>query len=153
MAAWSGKAPSPILAPYPGLSAVVADAIAGNALQRALAIEQLGASENFELAGTPWRARLLLESLDDKYDANRYLASRALAKMPGYEDFQYDYIAPEQERSLQIQKARKQWEEKDAESQQSRLKALLGGETNSAVDELIEALRKKRINVPVLILE
>jgi len=153
LATWSGKTPSAMLAPHPGLSSTVADAIAGNALQRALAIEQLGARENFELSGTQWRARLLLESLDDNYDANRYLAFRALVKMPGYESFQFDYIAPESERSSQIRKARKQWDEQETEPIRNRLKALLGGDTSSSMDELIQKLKNQRANVPVLVLE
>ncbi len=153
LADWGGNAASPIAAPHPGVSATVADAIAGNALQRALATEQLGADENFELSGTQWRARLLLDSLDDPYEANRYLAYRAILKMPGFADFLFDYIAPQSERSIQIQDARQRWFNQETDAQRSRLKALLGGETNSNVDELIERLRIKRPAVAIQVME
>jgi len=153
LAKWTGKTPTAISAPFPGLSATVADAIAGNALQRALAIEQLGAKENFDLAGTEWRARLLLESLSDRYDANRYLAFRAILKMPGFDGFQFDHIAPESERRLQVEDAKTRCNNLETESQQTRLKKLLGDRGSSSVDELVEMLKSKRAEVPMLIQE
>lgn len=153
LAKWNGKTPTAISAPFPGLSSTVADSIAGNALQRALAIEQLGATENFDLAGTEWRARLLLESLSDRYDANRYLAFRAISKMPGFEDFQFDHIAPESERRLQVEDAQKRCYKLETESQQTRLKLLLGNREANSVDELVEMLKSKRADVPMLIQE
>ena len=153
LAKWSGKTPSKISVPFPGLSATAADAMAGNALQRALAIEQLGADENFKLAGTEWRARLLLESLQDNYEANRYLAFRAIVKLPGFEDFQFDHIAPEKDRVLQVEDARKRCRAQENESQQFRLKELLGDRDASSADKLIDKLKDKRANVPVLIQE
>jgi hypothetical protein len=153
LAAWSGKEPSTIEAPHPGLSATAAHAVAGNALQRGLAIEQLGATENFELSGVDWRARLLLESLDDPYEANRYLAYQALRKMPGFVDFKFDYIGPESERTKQIHEANQRWRDQENESQLSRLRELLGGEANSNVEELVSRLKSKRPTVAIEIME
>ncbi len=59
-----------------------------------LAIEQLGDSENFALAAGAWRADILIELLEDEFEANRLLAYRALQKLAGFEDLQFDYIAP-----------------------------------------------------------
>jgi hypothetical protein len=142
--------------------------LAGNAFQRALAFEQLGAPETFDLAGVDWRARLLLESLDDLYEANRYLAYRALQKMPGFEDYAYDYIAPEAERAKQIADAKQRWQNQVNQSKLDRLRSLLGGDAagnsaagnstagNSAagnVDELIGRLKNQRPSVAIEIME
>jgi len=105
------------------------------------------------LAGTEWRARLLLESLSDRYDANRYLAFRAILKMPGFDGFQFDHIAPESERRLQVEDAKTRCNNLETESQQTRLKKLLGDRGSSSVDELVEMLKSKRAEVPMLIQE
>ncbi len=153
LATWRGEEPSTIGTPYAGLSATVAHVLSGNALQRALAIEQLGANDNFELAGVDWRARLLVESLDDQYEANRYLAYRALQKMPGFEDFPFDYIEPEADRAKQISEARRRWQNQENESQLSRLRVLLGGDSQDKVDELVDRLKNKRATVAIEIME
>ena len=73
--------------------------------------------------------------------------------MPGFAGFLFDYIAPQSERSIQIQDARQRWFNQETDAQRSRLQALLGGETNSDVDELIERLRIKRPAVAIQVME
>ncbi len=153
LADWKGSEPEALQNPHPGLSSTAVHAVAGNALQRALAIEQLGAEENFQLAGVPWRARLLLESLDDPYEANRYLAYQALQKMPGFDTFRFDYIGPETERAKQISEARQRWRDQQNDAQLQRLRELLGGQWNSDVDALVAGLKGKQPTVAIEIME
>lgn len=150
---WREEKSSTIETPNVGLSATVEHVLTGNALQRALAIEQLGADENFELAGVDWRARVLLESFDDPYEANRYLAYRALRKMPGYADFVFDYIASEADRGKKILEAKQQWQEQENVSQLDRLRVLLGGNATDEIDALFKTLKDKRPTVAIEIME
>ncbi len=153
LANWAGKQPESLEAPYAGSSSTVGDALAGHALQRALAVEQLGATENFAVAGQTWRARILIESLEDEYDATRLLAYQALLKMPGFDDFQFDYIGTEEERAVQIQDARQRWRAIVSDPARQKLAEVLGGSSETDPDTLIDRLKSRRNKVSIDVLE
>ena len=46
-----------------------------------------------------WIAPYLAQLLEDPYDAVRFIAYRSLRKLPGFGDFQYDYVASPQRRA------------------------------------------------------
>jgi len=41
---------------------------------------------------------LRVGSFDDPYDAVRFIASRSLATLPGFDALSYDFVAPQAER-------------------------------------------------------
>ena len=135
------------------VSLTISHALSGHALQRALAAEQLGAVENFELAGVEWRSRVLLEMLEDDYAAVRLLAYEALQSLPGFDDYTFDYIAPAKERISQIQDAQRRWRELTSTKDKSRLRSLLGGDDSSEIDDLIDRLLLRRNQASIGVLE
>ncbi len=153
LAKWQGAAPTQLPERFPGRSQTVSDALAGNALQRALAIEQLGDSENFALAASAWRADILIELLEDEFEANRLLAYRALQKLAGFEDLQFDYIAPAEQRAVSIAEAHKRLSATDSDSKRARLQAVLGGTAEQDPAALIDELVRQRIDVDMQVLE
>lgn len=78
--------------------AVVEWALAGDAAQRALAAWYLGWDAAKGAAGDDWQARVLAPLLDDPYAAVRFVAQRSLRSLPGFGDFEYDFVAPKAER-------------------------------------------------------
>lgn len=129
------------------------DLLSGHALQRALAVEQFGWTETFKLAGSEWRPRLLLEALEDEYAAVRFLAFEALRKFPGFEDFEFDYIATPDTRAAQVADARRRWEDVSSDSAEQKLRGVLGGADDEDVERIIEMLKSHRDPAQIDVLE
>jgi hypothetical protein len=86
--------------------------LSGDAGQRALAAWAMGWDAAIEASSTPgsWMAPFLAQLLVDPYDAVRYIAVRSLRRQPGFEDFEYDYMAPQSERERGVRAAKDRWQ-------------------------------------------
>jgi hypothetical protein len=153
LAEWQDMPAEPLKSNSVDVSLTISHALSGHALQRALAAEQLGAVENFKLAGVEWRSRVLLEMLEDDYSAVRLLAYEALQSLPGFDDYTFDYIAPAKERKIQIQDAQRRWRELTSAKDKSLLRSLLGGDDASEIDDLIDRLLLRRNQASIGVLE
>jgi Cytochrome c552/Cytochrome c554 and c-prime len=95
---WYGRPPTP---GKPGAGHAYAAATAllsGDAATRVVVADQLGWAPALAVSGSGWQAQLLAEALDDPYTAVRFVAHRSLRRLPGFEDFRYDFIADRAER-------------------------------------------------------
>jgi len=135
------------------VSLTVVHALSGHALQRALALEQLGDAGNFDVAGSGWRSRILTELLEDNYDANRLLAFQALRKLNGFEFFDFDYIGTRDERQASVREARQIWHQVATQTDHSRLRHILNVTTDSEMEDLIQQLIRERNKVTIDIQE
>jgi len=79
----------------------------GDAAQRATVAWHYGWEPAIEASGAGWQAAYLAELLDDPYDAVRYIAGRSIRQHPGFEDFNYDYVAEPALLESKVQQARK----------------------------------------------
>jgi hypothetical protein len=70
----------------------------GDAGQRALAAWSMGWAPAQHASGTGWMGVPLAMLLNDPYDAVRLIAHRSLRSLPGFDGFQYDFLAPSRER-------------------------------------------------------
>jgi len=70
----------------------------GDAGQRAIAAQAMGWAPAQRASGTDWMAPHLASLLDDPYDAVRFIASRSLRTLPGFDALQYDFVAPQKDR-------------------------------------------------------
>ena len=68
--------------------------LTGDAGQRALMAWSFGWDTAQAASGTDWMGPYLTQLLADPYDAVRFIAYRSLRTMPGYEAFEYDFMAP-----------------------------------------------------------
>ena len=82
----------------------------GDAGQRALAVWHMGWKPALEVSGRDWLAPFLALSLGDPYATVRLLAKRSLVRLSGFEDFRFDYVAPESQRNAAVQEALARWE-------------------------------------------
>ncbi len=64
----------------------------GEAGQRALAAWYLGWPAAREASGSDWIAPHLAQLLEDPFDVVRYAAAASLRSLPGFEEFEYDYL-------------------------------------------------------------
>src|SRR5207245_8649382 len=81
----------------------------GDAGQRAIVAQSFGWAPAQQASGTEWIAPYLALFLDDPYDAVRYIASRSLKTLPGFNAFAYDYVAPQTTRAAQRIQAMQNW--------------------------------------------
>ena len=81
----------------------------GDAGQRALAAWHMGWKPALEASGSGWQSPLLAELLDDPYSAVRYMAHKALTRQPGFEGFEYDFVADETSRLARRKTALAKW--------------------------------------------
>jgi formate-dependent nitrite reductase cytochrome c552 subunit len=80
------------------VAAALVSLLKGDAGQRAIIAQAFGWRPAQQASGTNWIAPYLTLSLNDSYDAVRYIAGRSLKTLPGYETFVFDFVAPENER-------------------------------------------------------
>jgi len=79
--------------PDQNVSSVLVNLLKGDAGRRALAAWHLGWEPSIQISGSEWQPRFLAELLDDPYAAVRYVAHKALQRFPGFEQFDYDFVA------------------------------------------------------------
>jgi len=67
---------------------------------------QLGWEPAQRASGSGWQAQLLVAALDDPYAAVRFVAARSLRSLPGFAEFDYDYVAERSQRLPALERAR-----------------------------------------------
>jgi hypothetical protein len=75
------------------VAASVLWSLQGDAAERALLAWHFGWEPARRASGEEWIAPYLALSMQDEYPAVRYIAARSLKRLPGFADFQYDYVA------------------------------------------------------------
>jgi hypothetical protein len=85
-------------------------ALKGDAGQRAIAAWSFGWAPALRASGNNWQALYLAQLLDDPYDAVRFIAHRSLKRLPGFGEFDYDFVGPPQKRTADARRARAIWE-------------------------------------------
>ncbi len=135
------------------VSAAVEWTLAGDAAQRAITAWHMGWEPARVASGRDWQALYLAQLLSDPYAAVRAIAHRSISTLPGFEDFEYDYVSPPPQR---VEKSREAWQRWDRASRgpalEGRVPLLLGREARpdrAAFIDLLEA----RDNTPIRIIE
>ena len=146
---WYGR-PAPPLAPDDeSVAASLVTLLKGDAGQRAIVAQSLGWAPAQRASGTSWMAPYLALLLDDPYDAVRYIALRSLITLPGFETFQFDFVAPPQTRAALRVRALQTWRDARASSSRRVDAALLfnpDGTFNApAVDRLMRERNTRRV--------
>jgi hypothetical protein len=85
--------------------------VTGDAGQRAIAAFACGLPDTASASGGAWIAPFLAPLLDDPYSAVRYIAQRSLRALPGFGDFEYDYLAASDLRRAAVGRALAKWRE------------------------------------------
>src|SRR5437588_5920798 len=144
------EGPAPPLAPDDeSVAASLVTLLKGDAGQRAIVAQSLGWAPAQRASGTSWMAPYLALLLDDPYDAVRYIALRSLITLPGFETFQFDFVAPPQTRAALRVRALQTWRDARASSSRRGDAALLfnpDGTFNApAVDRLMRERNTRRV--------
>lgn len=94
LAAWYRTPPVALSADEETVAASLLWLLKGDAGQRALAAWSMAWTPARQVSGTDWMAVPLSMLLNDPYDAVRQIAYRSLRSLPGFDGFQYDFLAP-----------------------------------------------------------
>lgn len=108
---WYGHEKAKVSEMAEELSPAVAFLISGDAVQRAVLAWNFGREESRLASGDDWQIPLLAELLDDPYSVVRAVAARSIRQFPGEADFQYDFLAPVEERRQSRDALLKRWNE------------------------------------------
>ena len=134
------------------ISSAVLLALRGDAGQRALIAWHMGWESARTASGPEWMAPYLAQLLEDPYSAVRYIAQRSLKRLPGFENFLFNYISPAQERSRARQRALEIWNAQSTTSTVIRGPVLVT--TNGVLQsERIATLLQQRNNRSMELLE
>ena len=123
----------------------------GDAAQRSLAAWTLGWDEARAVSGERFGAPILARLLNDPYAVTRHTIVEVLRKEPGFEDFEYDYVAPEAEREAAIQRAMTRWESLGEAKRTGR--AILIHDDGGLMKDEVERLLLQRDDRPIILAE
>jgi hypothetical protein len=90
---WYGAPLAELAAEQRSLAASVLWTIRGDAAQRAVAAWHMGWRPAQQASGRKWLGAYLNVLLGDPYRVVRRVAARSLATLPGFADFEFDYLA------------------------------------------------------------
>jgi hypothetical protein len=110
LANWYKQAKPKLSADEEGIAAAVLWALRGDAGQRVITAWNMGWAPAHQASGNHWQAPFLAQLLDDPYDAVRFVTHRSLKKLPGFGQFEYNFIGPPGARSAAVQRAREVWQ-------------------------------------------
>lgn len=149
---WYARPPPVLTSEQQDISAAVTWLLGGDAGQRALLAWHLGWEPALQTSGRDWLAPYLAELLQDPYAVVRHIASRSLRRLPGFENFSYDYIGPEADRARARERALELWRASSRPSGPARPAVLLN--SSGALDlEKFSALLLLRDPRPLELLE
>ena len=120
--------------------------LTGDAGQRVLIAWSMGWEPAQETSGTNWMAPFLAQLLSDPYDAVRFVSARSLQRLPGFTDFDYDFLAIPEKREMRRKQAVKLWNNLANTSAPPKGEATLIDSNGILQKELLERLLKKRNN-------
>ncbi|MCB1094843.1 MAG: ammonia-forming cytochrome c nitrite reductase subunit c552 [Verrucomicrobiae bacterium] len=135
------------------VSAALLWMLKGHAAQRVIAAWHTGWKPAQDASGSDWLAPFQAQLLDDPYGVVRYVAVENLKALSGFEDFDFDFIGPENERREKIGEAIAQWREQGRGGEGSGRSELLLNDDGTVDEARLRQLLSERDNRPVNIKE
>ncbi|MBC7819173.1 MAG: hypothetical protein IAG10_19965 [Planctomycetaceae bacterium] len=134
-------------------SATVTMALQGDAAQRVIAAWHLGWEPARQASREDWQAPFLAYLLDDPYSVVRYVSYRSLKKLPGYEEFLYDFVITKERREQGKNQALRIWQTRTHPAFGELGNSILMNQEGQLDIEAAEEILKKRDNRRIAIPE
>ncbi|MCH2203382.1 MAG: hypothetical protein MK102_15540 [Fuerstiella sp.] len=129
-------------------------ALSGDAGQRAVVACALGWKPAQTVSGTEWIARVVSVLLDDDYPAVRYIAGRTLKSLPGFDDYDYDFVPQPKANRCRAEAALERWrQQRQSDGEPPNLTELLDQTEGPVSDTILDELFKRRDNKAVFLAE
>ncbi len=135
------------------VSAIVLDGLRARADVRVLAAWHMGWQEAVEASGNSWLAPYLGQLLQDPYDVIRFIAFRSLKRLPGFADFEYDWLGPAEERADATRRVLEKWKSLDATANQLAENSVLINADGTLNEEAFKKLLSERDDSKIFIEE
>lgn len=146
LSAWYKIPPVELSPEETTVAASVLWTLKGDAGQRALTAWHMGWKPAQEISNDSWLAPYLAVLIEDPYSAVRYIAGRSLKRLPGYDNFVCDFLAPPDELHRSSTRASEIWTktakpvanaslllDKDGHLEKSAVETLLKSRNNRVV--------------------
>ena len=131
-------------------------ALMGDAGQRAVAGFNMGWEPAVEVSGEEWMPPILAQLMRDDYDVVRMVGYRSLRRIAGYQDLNFDFVAPPEKRQAVINEVLRRWEQQQ-EQRRARLapahRELLLNEEGGLDKDRFRRLNLLKSRRPVVLLE
>ena len=150
---WYGHEPAPLSWEQANISTTLLMLLSGDAGQRAPAAWALGEADMHEAGGRTWIAPLLAPLLNDPYEAVRYITGRTLRRLPGFADFEYDFLTDEDARRDAVRRAAHVWHEQVDTRRDMTGDRLLIDADGSVQIRRLDALLRRRNDRPMTLAE
>lgn len=140
---WYGTPQTPLAQDERTIVASMLWLLRGDAGQRALVAWSMGWPAAQRASGTSWMAPSLGILLNDPYAAVRFIAYRSLRSVPGFAEFNYDFIGPPEQRPSEGTRVLEDWRRSDLLAQSRNSPALLLEPDGSMKNFVARLLRQR----------
>ena len=123
----------------------------GDAAQRVVTAWNMGQPWAHEVSQATWQAPFLAQLLEDPYSAVRFVAHEALRKLPGFQQFRYDFIGSTGQRAQARENALAIWRRRKIKVRNPH--SILMNERGALNEDKIRALLKQRNDKPTTLPE
>ncbi len=151
LADWYGVAAPTLGAEERAVASSIRWLLEGDAGQRGIAAWHYGWEPAREASGTEWMAVYLAELLTDSYDVVRFIGYHGLEELPGFDDFDYDFVGPEEARRAKRRRALEIWNERS--DRPAPAEALLIDAQGALQEQRFREMRSRRLDPPVILAE
>ena len=134
-------------------SSVLSLLLKGEAAQRIIAAWHLGWDPAIGVSGDSWQAPFLIQLLDDPYSMVRYVSYLTLKRLPGFEDFEYDFLVESELRQERQAWALNHWESMTSKELLNNRRQLLFDASGNLQSDLLQQLLEQRDDRPIYIAE
>jgi len=125
----------------------------GDAALRIITAWHMGWGPALAASGKDWQPAMLATLLNDPYSAIRFVASRSLRSLPGFEEFAFDFLASPRACDGAVSRAIETWRSTRSDQTQVEERSVLLDQAGNVKQEEIDRLRNGRNNQPVSIAE
>jgi predicted CXXCH cytochrome family protein len=135
------------------VSAAVVWMLKGDAAQRVITAWHVGWKPALEVSGSDWLAPVAARLIDDPYGVVRYVAGRSMLKLPSFDGFKFDFLAPPEELTAVSNKAVSDWQSRQhGPPSRTGPEVLIDG-NGKVAEPAVQWLIQHRDNRPVTIKE
>ncbi len=153
LAANYGHQPVDLSAEQKTYSAALLWLLKGHAAQRVIVAWHVGWQAAQATSGSDWLAPFQAHLLKDPYGVVRYVAHRSLKTLPGFSDFDYDFLAEGETADAKAVEAIQRWISQRPPSLSRQGDAVLLLDDGSVITAEVQRLLEERDNRPVDIKE
>lgn len=110
LADWYGHPRPTLAADEKKIAAGVLWTLQGDAAQRAVVAHNFGRAAAQEISGREWMPPIVSYLMRDPYHVVRYAAGKSLRTLPGFREFEFDFVASSRDLGIAGNRVIEQWE-------------------------------------------